>query len=153
MIRIRIYSWPVDKSVENLKNGHQLASQGETSAENLLKKGTPERLIHRKSINRAVLRGFSTTLSTSDSKSEISGICNNTHFVLVEEIWFETGIELQQDECPGMGNLSEQSFQREWCRGPDLNWGHPPFQGGALPTELPRHDWRGRPDLNRRSLE
>lgn len=25
-----------------------------------------------------------------------------------------------------------------WCRGPDSNWGHRPFQGRALPTELPR---------------
>ena len=45
--------------------------------------------------------------------------------------------------CPG----------KSWCRGPDSNWGHRPFQGRALPPELPRHDWRGRPDLNRRSLE
>ena len=106
-ICIRICDRPVDKFVENLRNGHQLASQGETSAENLLKKGTPERLIHRKSINRAVLRGLSTMLSTSDLKSEISEIGNNTCFCLMKELWFGMGIELQRDECPEIGNLSE----------------------------------------------
>ena len=143
----------MENSVDNLRNGRQMGSPGDTSSRNSCGEETPDRLIHRKSINRAVLRGLSTTLSTSDSNSEISGLCNNTRFFLVEEIRFGTGIELQRNECPGMGNLSEQRAQREWCRGPDLNWGHPPFQGGALPTELPRHDLRGRPDLNRRSLE
>jgi hypothetical protein len=27
----------------------------------------------------------------------------------------------------------------EWCRGTELNCRHQPFQGCALPTELPRH--------------
>ena len=26
-----------------------------------------------------------------------------------------------------------------WCRDPELNWGHPDFQSGALPAELSRH--------------
>ena len=26
-----------------------------------------------------------------------------------------------------------------WCRGAESNCGHQPFQGCALPTELPRH--------------
>ena len=29
-----------------------------------------------------------------------------------------------------------------WCRGTELNCRHQPFQGCALPTELPRHDLR-----------
>ena len=29
-------------------------------------------------------------------------------------------------------------MEKRWCRGPDSNWGHRPFQGRALPTELPR---------------
>ena len=29
---------------------------------------------------------------------------------------------------------------RKWCRGTELNCRHQPFQGCALPTELPRHD-------------
>ena len=28
---------------------------------------------------------------------------------------------------------------RPWCRDPELNWGHPDFQSGALPAELSRH--------------
>src|SRR5881296_2938531 len=28
---------------------------------------------------------------------------------------------------------------REWCRGTESNCRHQPFQGCALPTELPRH--------------
>ena len=34
---------------------------------------------------------------------------------------------------------SPEGERRVWCRGPELNWGHPHFQCGALPTELPRH--------------
>jgi hypothetical protein len=30
----------------------------------------------------------------------------------------------------------------EWCRGTELNCRHQPFQGCALPTELPRHGLR-----------
>ena len=29
-----------------------------------------------------------------------------------------------------------------WCRGTELNCRHQPFQGCALPTELPRHEPR-----------
>ena len=35
--------------------------------------------------------------------------------------------------------LRPHSMSLQECRGPDLNWGPTPFQGVALPTELPRH--------------
>jgi hypothetical protein len=37
-----------------------------------------------------------------------------------------------------VGNQSKMSNE-EWCRGTELNCRHQPFQGCALPTELPRH--------------
>jgi len=43
------------------------------------------------------------------------------------------------------------AINAQW-RGPESNWGHPGFQPGALPPELPRL-WRGRRDLNPRSPE
>ena len=36
------------------------------------------------------------------------------------------------------------NYTEEWCRGTELNCRHQPFQGCALPTELPRH--AGSPD-------
>ncbi len=39
--------------------------------------------------------------------------------------------------CP-VGNQSTVDSE-EWCRGTELNCRHQPFQGCALPTELPRH--------------
>ena len=42
-------------------------------------------------------------------------------------------------ECSGpVGNQSKMGNE-EWCRGTELNCRHQPFQGCALPTELPRH--------------
>jgi hypothetical protein len=37
--------------VENLRNGRQMASLGDTSSGNSLGEEPPERLIHRKSVN------------------------------------------------------------------------------------------------------
>ena len=34
---------------------------------------------------------------------------------------------------------SDASRWKIWCRGAESNCGHQPFQGCALPTELPRH--------------
>jgi hypothetical protein len=33
-----------------------------------------------------------------------------------------------------------QIVGKKWCRGTELNCRHQPFQGCALPTELPRHE-------------
>src|ERR1051325_6792097 len=33
------------------------------------------------------------------------------------------------------------NYTEEWCRGTELNCRHQPFQGCALPTELPRHTY------------
>src|SRR6266850_4270639 len=46
--------------------------------------------------------------------------------------------------CKRSGPVGHQTKMRseEWCRGTELNCRHQPFQGCALPTELPRHGSR-----------
>ena len=43
--------------------------------------------------------------------------------------------------CLTRTNLVPRNFLK-WCRGTELNCRHQPFQGCALPTELPRHGSR-----------
>src|SRR6266850_845612 len=47
--------------------------------------------------------------------------------------------------CERSGPVGHQTKMRseEWCRGTELNCRHQPFQGCALPTELPRHIFVG----------
>src|SRR5438034_10588788 len=40
---------------------------------------------------------------------------------------------------PGRSVINLKMGSEEWCRGTELNCRHQPFQGCALPTELPRH--------------
>ena len=40
---------------------------------------------------------------------------------------------------PGRLVISLLMGSEKWCRGTELNCRHQPFQGCALPTELPRH--------------
>ena len=40
---------------------------------------------------------------------------------------------------------------QKWCLRTESNCRHTDFQSVALPTELPRHEWRPRSDLNWRS--
>ena len=43
-----------------------------------------------------------------------------------------------------MMSVSRERRREIWCRGAESNCRHQPFQGCALPTELPRHKVRSR---------
>ena len=63
-----VYNRPVEKSVENMRNGKQTAFPADTSAGYLPGNHLPEELIHRKSVNRAYFGGLSTVLSTGEEE-------------------------------------------------------------------------------------
>jgi hypothetical protein len=52
------------------------------------------------------------------------------------------GIERRVGSCGQLGSYENFKFPKWWilwCRGTESNCRHQPFQGCALPTELPRH--------------
>lgn len=81
----------------------------------------------RKGPNRAILVRLSTRFSTG-LKTRFNS-----------EVAFLSGLPLMQSLFdPGMAWGVRSIGEGGWCRGPDSNWGHRPFQGRALPAELPR---------------
>ena len=66
--------------------------------------------------------------------------------ILERETRFELATPALARRCS-----TAELFPRTWCLRTESNCRHMDFQSIALPTELPRHEWRPRSDLNWRS--
>ncbi len=61
--------------------------------------------------------------------------------------------DLNPRPSPWQGDaLPLSHFRINWCRDPELNWGHEDFQSSALPTELSRHMYGGADGSRTRDL-
>ncbi len=88
---------------------------------------------------RAFSRGFPTGLSPPGGIPHGAGISTSTR-VQETRVGPEFPCRMDGEAAQNRGLLVFISKCRNgWCRGPESNWGHRPFQGRALPAELPRH--------------
>ena len=126
--------------VENPADGRSKRAQNATGRDRKrTKRKTSGDLSTRKSSNRRISRRFSTRFSTEAKKQVWHKTAIPRAFCGSEERTFDAARAMGWDGCP---LVACRRGEKEWCRGPDSNWGHPPFQGGALPTELPRRQER-----------
>ena len=93
----------------------------------------------------AQIRGLATTRFTIPLSRDVESL-NVAATVAIATFYFSRLPQREMTQSPfarakGFWPIGHQSKMgsEEWCRGTELNCRHQPFQGCALPTELPRH--------------